>query len=138
MSEDPADYRRAAGATAKLEVWLEVVHTMPDMRFWVAHNKTVPLPVLEVLAQDADPRVRSMVAAKRSLSPELALQIAADPEPSVQAALARNRGPAIGEAVLKLLARASSELVTQALTSRSKDHPRNDKSGPRGPSDVDG
>ena len=39
----------------------------PDMRKWVAHNKTIPLEILRELATDEDPHVRWMVAAKRKL-----------------------------------------------------------------------
>lgn len=65
-SEDPEAYLRAAHEEAPLEVWLEVIRRWPDMRFWVAQNKTVPLSVLEILVRDPDERVRDMVLRKRS------------------------------------------------------------------------
>lgn len=65
-SEDPAEYQRAAREEAAESTWLEVIDRFPDMRFWVAQNKTVPLSVLEILRHDADERVRSMVTSKRS------------------------------------------------------------------------
>ena len=65
-SDDPAEYGRAARDEASTETWLEVIDRYPDMRFWVAQNKTVPLEVLEILRQDPDERVRSMVLHKRS------------------------------------------------------------------------
>jgi hypothetical protein len=63
-SEDPPEYRRAAHEEAPESVWFEVIDQFPDMRFWVAQNKTVPLAVLELLRHDTDPKVRSMVRAK--------------------------------------------------------------------------
>jgi hypothetical protein len=65
-SEDPSEYRRAAHDLAAEETWREIIDRFPQMRFWVAQNKTVPLPILEVLRRDPDERVRSMVRAKRS------------------------------------------------------------------------
>ncbi|GAB1644409.1 hypothetical protein [Krasilnikovia sp. MM14-A1259] len=65
-SEDPAEYRRAANEPAAEAIWREVIDRFPQMRFWVAQNKTVPLSILEVLRRDPDERVRSMVRAKRS------------------------------------------------------------------------
>lgn len=65
-SDDPADYNRAARDEASESTWRDVIERFPDMRFWVAQNKTVPLSVLEVLRHDADERVRHMVRSKRS------------------------------------------------------------------------
>ncbi len=42
-SEDRNEYERAAWDEAPLEVWLDVIERFPDMRFWVACNKTVPM-----------------------------------------------------------------------------------------------
>src|SRR5437870_4898487 len=64
-SENRDEYLRAAHDEAPLEVWMEVVRRWPDMRFWVAQNKTVPLSVLEVLVNDPDEKVRDMVLRKR-------------------------------------------------------------------------
>jgi hypothetical protein len=63
-SDDHAEYSRAAHEGATMATWFEVIDRYPDMGFWVAQNKSVPLPVLEVLRHDADPQVRSMVRAK--------------------------------------------------------------------------
>jgi hypothetical protein len=65
-SENPAEYRRAAHDEASIEVWLEVIRRWPDMRVWVAQNKTVPVSVLEILVNDPDEKVRDMVLRKRS------------------------------------------------------------------------
>jgi hypothetical protein len=89
-SESPEEYRRAVYEEAPLEVWLSLVESSPSMRVWVAQNKTVPLQVLEILARDADARVRSMVASKRKLTPQLQLVLAADLDDGVRARLAHN------------------------------------------------
>jgi hypothetical protein len=65
-SENPEEYGRAAHDEAPIEVWLEVIRRWPDMCFWVAQNKSVPLEVLETLANDPDWRVRDMVSRKGS------------------------------------------------------------------------
>jgi hypothetical protein len=65
-SDDPAEYGRAAGDAASVETWLAVIDRFPDLRVWVAHNKTVPLEVLEVLRHDPDENVRWTVLHKRS------------------------------------------------------------------------
>lgn len=66
ISDDPAKYNRAAHDEASESTWREVIERFPDMRFWVAQNKTVPLSVLEILRQDPDDKVRHMVTSKRS------------------------------------------------------------------------
>ncbi len=63
-SEDPDDYRRAAHEAASDDTWRDVIERFPDMRFWVAQNKTVPLSILETLRHDPDQRVRWMVRSK--------------------------------------------------------------------------
>ncbi|MET8522732.1 hypothetical protein [Nocardioides sp. NPDC004968] len=65
-SDDPADYNRAARDEASETTWRDVIERFPDMCFWVAQNKTVPLSVLEVLRHDPDEKVRHMVMTKRS------------------------------------------------------------------------
>jgi hypothetical protein len=65
-SEIPDEYRRAAHDEAPVEVWLEVIRRWPDMRFWVAQNKTVPVSILEILVNDPDEKVRDMVLRKGS------------------------------------------------------------------------
>lgn len=65
-SGDPAEYHRAAHEEATEDIWRDVIEQFPDMRFWVAQNKTVPLSILEELRHDPDWKVRSMVRQKGS------------------------------------------------------------------------
>lgn len=90
-SSDPADYHRAAQDEASIETWREVVARYPDMRFWVAQNKTVPMEILAQLACDPDVEVRSMVAMKRKLEPEILQGLADDPDDTVRMAVAQHR-----------------------------------------------
>lgn len=63
-SEDPDEHGRAAHDEASEDTWRDVIDRFPDMRVWVAQNKTVPLAILEELRSDPDVQVRSMVRAK--------------------------------------------------------------------------
>ncbi|MEU9380861.1 HEAT repeat domain-containing protein [Streptomyces sp. NPDC048279] len=91
FSDDPEDYGRASSEPASLEVWTEIVERYPEARFWVAHNKTVPLEVLRILATDPDSKVRGMVARKRKLTPDILSDLAADPDESIRLTVARHK-----------------------------------------------
>lgn len=82
-SERQEEYSRAAHESAPTEVWEAVIQQNPEMRFWVAQNKTVPVVILERLARDPDPHVRASVAAKRKLPRDLQILLAADPDEHV-------------------------------------------------------
>jgi hypothetical protein len=122
-SEDHRDSRRAAEEAASPEVWLDVIDAYPEMRLWVAHNKTVPMEILELLARDPDSTVRWTVATKGKLTVELLELLARDPDETVRVRVARNRLVATG--VLRLLAQDYSwvvrEAADQALMSREAD-----------------
>ena len=62
-SADPADYQRAAHDEAAERTWRDVIARFPEMRVWVAQDKTVPLSILDGLRTDPDERVRSMARA---------------------------------------------------------------------------
>lgn len=89
-SQDPADYGRAAHDEAPIAVWMAVIAGWPDMREWVAHNKTVPLEVLCVLAADPCARVRRAVAVKRKLDRDLFERLSGDGDEGVLRALFHN------------------------------------------------
>lgn len=111
-SEVRAEYERAAHDDAPEEVWFQVLADRPDMRFWVAQNKTVPLSVLRVLATDGDDRVRSMVARKRKLDRGLFEVLAADRDDGVRCSVARNAK--VPEDILATLA-ADEEAFVRAV-----------------------
>jgi hypothetical protein len=71
QSERSGNYLRAATESAEIDGWLEIIYRFPNMRVWVAQNKTVPLEILSILARDEDPAVRAFVAMKNKLSMDL-------------------------------------------------------------------
>lgn len=89
-SADPQDYERASREEASDSVWLEVVARYPGMREWVAHNKTVPVSILKMLASDDDERVRFQVAQKRKLTADLFDLLSRDPAQCVRERIAWN------------------------------------------------
>ena len=109
-SERPEEYLRAAHDTASNELWFEVIHRFPNMRIWVAHNRTVPVEVLAVLAHDPDADVRESVAMKNKLSGELFALLAADRDEFVRQRIACNKKTPLD--ILKRLAQDSSKTVS--------------------------
>jgi hypothetical protein len=91
VSADPLEYERAARALIPADAWLELIREYPEMRFWAAHNKTVPVEILATLAGDPDPRVRRLVAMKRKATPEVLYRLAGDQHEGVRMAVAWNR-----------------------------------------------
>ncbi len=116
VSEVRAEQDRATNDEASEQVWLEVIERFPDLRDWVAHNKTVPLSVLELLSNDKDARVRSAVAAKRKLSAALRQKLAQDHDASVRARIAYNAKCELE--ILKVLATDQEEFVRDAAISK--------------------
>ena len=112
-SPDPEDRHRAAHEEAGERVWLDVVRRFPEMRFWVAQNRTAPPAVLRVLGEDADARVRGMVARRRRLPEDLLLRLARDPDAGVRNAVAYNAKAS--RAVSDVLAGDDEELVREAV-----------------------
>lgn len=101
-SDDPVEQARASNDEATEQVWLDVIRVHPEMRRWVAHNKTVPASILDLLATDADPEVRWEVAGKRKLSAELLRTLAEDQDDTVRVRVARN--PRTDVDVVRMLA----------------------------------
>lgn len=118
-SSDPAMYSRAAHDQAPLEVWREVIARHPDLRFWVAQNKTVQLEILAFLAGDPDRRVRSMVARKRSLTAEILERMSFDDDESVRYSVACHRNTPL--AVLERLAEDPWSVVRDRARTRLAD-----------------
>ena len=117
-SDDPEHYERASREAADEAVWREVIGRFPDMRFWVAPHKTVPLEILRMLAGDTDRRVRTMVASKRKLDRDLFLTLARDRDAGVRHALACNAK--CPPAVLRLLSGDAEAFVAEAAAQRMR------------------
>lgn len=98
-SDDPDECRRAAHESAPLEVWLTIIEKYPEMRYWVAHNKTIPPDVYFALydvCKDSSSgtdawRTKVMLAMKRSCPADLLQQFASDADESVRDSVASNK-----------------------------------------------
>lgn len=90
-SEDPSEYERASHDDAPIDVWYRLISEYPDMRFWVAHNRSVPNDVLAVLARDPSADVRSRVADVRRLSRDLFDLLSRDDNEGVRNRVAVNK-----------------------------------------------
>lgn len=110
-SDSPQEYLRAASEHAHKAVWLDVINKFPEMKIWVAHNKTVPVEVLYLLAQDADPAVRLAVAMKNKLSDDLLLLLALDVDDGVRQRIACNKKTPNN--ILEILSRDANTLVAE-------------------------
>ncbi len=115
-SQDPRDYARAAQEPATHEVWLAVIRDHPDLRRWVAHNKTLSSELLRILAADVDPAVRWVVAMRRAAPPEVLRALAADPDVSVRGRVATNAKTP--EVVLRQMTQDPDETVRAAAQER--------------------
>jgi hypothetical protein len=111
-SSQQEDYSRASTDDAPITVWHEVISLYPEMREWVAHNKTVPIEILEKLAYDPSASVRAAVAEKRRLSEKLFDLLSLDCEELVRLRLAYNKKTP--RRVLERLAADFSPMVSNA------------------------
>ncbi len=102
-SVDAVDRRKAAWEQAPLSVWKELIIGHPEMRFWVAHNRTVPSEILRILALDTDWRVRHRVATKNACSGDILALLANDEHEAVASAVSGH--PNTPTAALQVLAR---------------------------------
>ncbi|MFB7429629.1 hypothetical protein ACFC0K_40900 [Streptomyces hydrogenans] len=87
-SDDPEERQLAAWDDAPLPVWKSVIENYPDMRFWVAHNRTTPAEILRTLAGDSDWRVRHRIASRASCPGEILEMLSRDSHDSVASAVA--------------------------------------------------
>jgi len=115
-STNPDEYHRAAHEPAPESVWRDVITRYPEMRSWVAHNKTVPLAILDTLSTDPDPQVRSQVAMKRKLPEPLQLRLAHDPDGGVRYQLACNAK--VTRNILQLLAGDEESFIRERAQQR--------------------
>jgi hypothetical protein len=89
-SQDPEEYRLAAWGEATDEIWLEVIENFPDYAEWVAHNKSISLNIVKVLATHPDWRVRSRIAEKRKTPPDILWELAKDANETVRSCVVNN------------------------------------------------
>jgi hypothetical protein len=110
------EYERAAQESAPPEVWLEVIERYPELRKWVAHNKTTSAEILQTLATDEDPVVRSAVAMRRSCPPDARVSLSMDRDERVRATVARN--PKTSEELLRRMENDPSPFIRQLAADR--------------------
>ena len=117
-SSQQEDYLKAANDEASAAVWVDIIQNYPDMRIWVARNKTVPMEVLEMLALDSEPSIRIAVAMKNKLSLRLVEQLAKDSDSLVRQRIAYNKNT--HRHILEQLANDDSELVASVAREKLK------------------
>jgi hypothetical protein len=115
-SSDPSDHHRASQEAASDTVWLEIIKSHPEMRPWVAQNKTISIEILDVLSQDPSAEVRSQVAMKRKLPERIQLLLATDPDDGVRSRLAYNDRAT--KRVLEILSRDAKSSIRERASER--------------------
>ncbi|WP_431681832.1 hypothetical protein [Kitasatospora sp. KL5] len=118
-SGEAADFQRIKQEEASLEVWLAIVRDRPDMRFWVAFNRTLPVEVLEVLAGDGDWRVRDKVASKRDTPAGVLEVLSGDQHEAVLSTVAGN--PGTPTRALEALSRHSWDQIREKALKQLRD-----------------
>lgn len=78
------EQHRATDEEMPLHVYYEVIEKFPEWKEWVAHNKKVPLEVLQSLIYDPDWRVRATVARKNKLDPDSLRKLSTDSDESIR------------------------------------------------------
>lgn len=89
-SDLPDEQQRASQDSADVAVWLDTIDRFPEYKSWVAHNKTIPIEVLEILAHDKDAGVREKVARKRKINDKIFNLLSIDRDESVRYTLMCN------------------------------------------------
>jgi hypothetical protein len=115
-SENPELYQKAANDSASEETWKEVIEKYPDMRLWVARNKTVSLNILEILSHDKNSDVRYAVAMKRKAGQDILQRLAQDPDESVRLRVCLN--PKTPKVILEQLLNDKWPRVVEEAKSR--------------------
>ncbi|WP_217592955.1 hypothetical protein [Cohnella sp. GbtcB17] len=113
-SEIPSEYLRASWDAATFEVWVEVIEKYPELRFWVAQNKTSE--IMEILSDDPSERVRGMIASKNRLPEHLQIKLAKDIDSSVRERIVYNKK--ISAVVVQLLVQDEDGSIREKARSR--------------------
>lgn len=87
----PEEYGRAGREEAPYEVWIELIEKHPEMRRWVASNRTISIELQMLLAQDKDSHVRSSIASKYPLDRSLYEMLSKDKDAGVRGIVAYNK-----------------------------------------------
>lgn len=114
-SSKSEEYLRAGREEASNEVWLELIENYPDMRVWVARNRTINKDIKIVLSKDKDPLVRSAIATKYPLDRELYCQLSKDTNEVVRSDIAYNK-----KTPLDILKKMSEEDSVEVVRQKAK------------------
>ncbi|WP_449567207.1 hypothetical protein [Lelliottia nimipressuralis] len=90
-SNIPAEYNRAKIEDASIDVWFDLIQTYPDMRVWVARNKTIPRDIIVCLSKDSDPIVRHAICSKYPVDTDIYLLFSQDPDEGIRSRLTFNK-----------------------------------------------
>lgn len=84
------EYLRAAHEEASESTWRDVIAKYPEMRKWVAHNKSIPDSIIELLSDEDDNEVLSFLASKRKTPKPILQKLAKSLYENVRLAIAFN------------------------------------------------
>ncbi|MFZ5273777.1 hypothetical protein [Enterobacter asburiae] len=119
-SDIPSEYNRAANEEAPISVWLDLINEYPEMRVWVARNRTIPKKIVDILSKDPSPLVRDAICSKYPLDMELYVLFSKDMDEGVRSRLTYNKSTPLS--ILKEMSENDpSEFVkSQALNQYKK------------------
>lgn len=90
-SNTPAEYSRAGMESAPITVWYELIEKHPEMRVWVARNRTIPREIIDCLSKDSDPLVRNAICSKYPLDIDIYLLFSKDSDEGIRSRLTFNK-----------------------------------------------
>ena len=91
-SDIPAEYNRTGIEEAPIDVWMELIENHPDMKVWVARNKSIPMEIINILSLDNDPVIRDAISSKYPLDIEIYQLFSKDADEGIRAKLTYNKG----------------------------------------------
>jgi hypothetical protein len=91
-SDNPAEYNRAGTESAPTSVWWNLIQEHPQMRVWVARNRTIPKEIIYHLSEDDDPIVRDAICSKYPLDMDIYILLSRDLDEGIRARLTYNKG----------------------------------------------
>lgn len=123
-SDDSDDNYRAATETVPLAVWMQIHSKAPDLRAFIAYNRTSPPEMLAILARDENWLVRHAVAERQDAPTSALRELADDVDERVRVLVAGH--PSTQRDVLQYLSRVDSADAVRVKASarlRAQAHP---------------
>ena len=94
-SKNDSDIARSLSEEASLDVWTDLIFNFKSHQIDVAQNRTIPSEIMRILAAQGDEVVRSILAEKRRLPPDLFDLFSKDPSSLVRKKVAANKKTSI-------------------------------------------